>query len=124
MNTYKITKSWNNLKEFYNSEEMINLYEGFTGRNNALRNNEEWDLTGEIVFIKGALVNGNLYKFYKTDGIQRMQKVTIDSALTNQPVSMCKIDKENVHYLDSQDYGCHSKEAMKNNSNKFFYGTI
>ena len=94
-----ITKSWNNLEDFYNSDEMIKLWSGISGRKSQLRSLQKWHNEGDIVFKKGIMINGELYELYTAEGIKRIAKVTTYTCVSNEKVSMCSVKNDQVTFL-------------------------
>jgi hypothetical protein len=121
-----ITKSWNSLKDFYNSDEMIKLWNGFRGRKSQLRSLQKWHNQGDIVFKRGVMINGDLYQLYTAEGIKRIQKIEISICLSNEKVSMCSVKNDEITFLIDPTWGNKSKdrELMRKTPEHIFFGNL
>tara|TARA_R110001592_G_scaffold142674_8_gene364925 strand:+ start:1930 stop:2313 length:384 start_codon:yes stop_codon:yes gene_type:complete len=120
-----ITKSWNNLKDFYNSDEMLDLWSGIRGRNSELQSSQEWHDDGDIVFEKGVMINGDLYQLYKTEGVNRILKMTTYTCVSNQNLSMCSVRGDKITFMDKDIWFSKSDtKIMRSMPNHIFFGNL
>ena len=121
-----ITKSWDSLEDFYNSDEMIKLWSGIRGRKSRMRSSQKWHNQGRIVFKRGIVINGDLYELYTAQGINRIKKVTTYTCLSNENVSMCSVKNDEVTFLIDPMWTNHysDKMIMEKSPNHVFYGNL
>ena len=86
--TFEITKKWNTLNDFYNSDEIKELYEEYE---HVLRDNFKF-LKREGEFICGIISEGVLYEAIKIDGVRYFGRVSISKAITNRKFGIAKIE--------------------------------
>ena len=120
-----ITKSWDNLEDFYNSDEMIKLWSGISGRKSQLRCLQKMHNQGDIVFKRGIAIDGNLYELYTAQGINRIAKVTTFTCLAFQKVNVCSVKNDKVKCLiDPMWGGVETKEVMQQMPEHIFFGNL
>jgi len=94
---FEITKKWNTLEEFYNSDEIKELYKQYEYV--LMRDYKLSFLKGEVEFICGISYKGELYEAIRIDGTGYFNKLSISGSIDNRNFGIAKIEKNTLTIL-------------------------